>query len=631
MNAIFGIINKNGKPVELARIDKIKDALKHRSVDGNGLWQSGAVALGFCKTIVCNRQGNEQLPFETDQLVFTADARIDNRGELYRLLDLDEKQFASFPDALIMVKAFERWGKDCVNYLEGEFAFAVWDKIRQKLLLYTDHVGFRPVYYHDGEDEFIFCSEIRGLVAAKTTPNYFDEDYLIAYFYRQADYDTTCNREVKLLLSGSRLSLQQNEVEIRKYWIAQPLGKYNFKKPADWHECFKHLLYQEIENRLDTDFNVGVSLSGGLDSSAVACIAASLLQKKNKPLYAFSSVLPLDHPGTEKDERRYIEIVNKHCPNIIQTFVDGTEVGPFERVEEVFTAEQHFPATFFYVGDYMARTANKKNVRIFLTGQGGDTWPSWPGHDVIYQLAQQGRLATAFDLVREFAHTEQKSITAIVLREYLKHTGPYNGLRTLYYARRTNWQLETGLRKEFAARYGLVRKRDNSISRSEMMIGQVNAGIIGKVNELYANRYATNGVEVAAPMLSRSIIEFMMDVPPELFVKNGVRRSLFRHAMEGVLPPEIQWRQDKFPMVPAYPFRLKNQRDHIFNTIEQPQYQFAFDRYLRKDLILKNFADLKPIKGFGTMAAVMPVQIAQCFIACLSLNSLRKQGYLFDK
>jgi len=319
MSAIYGIFNKNGDAVKEEQLSKLQHAMRHRATDGNGVWKNGNIAFGFCKLVAHSRQENEQLPVEADDFVLTADARIDNREELYGLLRLDKRQWQTEADSYLILKAYQKWGESCVDYLGGEFAFAIWNKVNGRLFIATDQIGFRPIYYYDGPDVFVFCSEIKGIEAIKTTPNYFSHQYFVNHQFRQGDWNLTFNKEIFALGGGNTLVLASNKIQLKSYWTLENRGKYSFSTTNDWIECMRDLFQKAIEKRLDLEQPVGITLSGGLDSSGIACILAPLLEKRNKPLYAFSSVLPLHHIGIEVDERKYIEKINKHCPNIIQT------------------------------------------------------------------------------------------------------------------------------------------------------------------------------------------------------------------------------------------------------------------------------------------------------------------------
>jgi asparagine synthase (glutamine-hydrolysing) len=161
MSALFGVITKSGKP-DPSSLQKIKQAIKHRNVDGDGFWEDERAAFGFMKMAVYPHQLNEHLPLQEQDVVITADARIDNRDQLLALLGLNKKQWEQAPDSTLILKAYLHWGEKCVEHLDGEYAFAIWNKVTRQLFMATDHIGYRPIFYYNGPDEFVFLQRIQG-------------------------------------------------------------------------------------------------------------------------------------------------------------------------------------------------------------------------------------------------------------------------------------------------------------------------------------------------------------------------------------------------------------------------------------------------------------------------------------
>jgi asparagine synthase (glutamine-hydrolysing) len=237
MSAILGIINKDGKPVAEPDVNAIKNAISHRATEGYGVYQYENTAFGHCRLYVAPPQQFEDQPYFSDGLVITADARIDNRDELAKLLGLNPQNLLETPDDRLILLAYRQWGGLCVDYLEGEYAFAIWDQCNRQLFAATDPIGFRPFFYNDAPDAFIFCSEIKGVEAAKNSPNCFEEESLIEYFYRKGITDKTYNQEVFALCGGNTLTLAGGKIAIKKYWELTSTGKYHFTSDQDWYDC----------------------------------------------------------------------------------------------------------------------------------------------------------------------------------------------------------------------------------------------------------------------------------------------------------------------------------------------------------------------------------------------------------
>jgi asparagine synthase (glutamine-hydrolysing) len=631
MSAIFGIINKKEQIIEPVTIAKIMQAIAHRAVDGKGIWQEENIAFGHCKLLVTPEQQYEQLPAAKDDLVITANTRIDNRDELIRLLNIDKQLSPTLPDDQLIVAAYQKWEQQCLNYIEGEFAFAIWSKRSQQLFIASDHIGYRPVFYYDSPDLFIFCSEIKGILAVKPGPNYFNDESLIEYYFRRSDLTQTYNKEVQRLCGGNKLTWQTGSVKIERYWNPQPTGKYHFKKDEEWTACLRELLFKTVENRLRTDLPVGITLSGGLDSSSIACILAPLLAKKNKPLYAFSSVLPPDYNGPEQDERKYIEIMNRHCPNIIQTYVEAEGKGPFEDVQQAFEITETFPNPFFYMDRTIMEAAKEKKIRTLFSGYGGDYWVSWKGGTVIYDHIQRGKLKRAWQLLRDFRKTEQKSWIQLVRSEYLSHTELYKKLYTLLKGKSAEDQFNhTILQPGFFSDYNTKAVAETTKNITHFIQYCIKTGRIGYPLGLMNNENEHYSLQSAFPLLDRTISEFVMDLPTNIFVKGGYRRSLVRSSMGGILPPEIQWRKDKQAYSPDYNRRILQSRYLVDDIIRSNTDDSAFGRYICKKNLITYLSNYNTQTALGIAAKIDSIRIAQTGIAGSILSNLEKEGYMFS-
>ncbi|CAG5006768.1 hypothetical protein DYBT9275_03892 [Dyadobacter sp. CECT 9275] len=614
-------------PVAQSKVNAILTSLRHRSNDGNGVWIESNVAMGHCLLKVFAQQNFEKQPQTISDCTITADARLDNRDELSTLLGIHRNQLAITADPTIILLAYQRWGDECIKHLEGEFAFAIWNKQNQTLFVATDPIGYRPFYYYNSPDMFIFSSEVKGVVAAKPSPNSFNEESLIEYFYRKGKANITVNMEVFALCGGNSLILRDDKMVISKYWTLESTGKYNFKKDEDWYDCTRELLYRAIEKRLNPEVPTGITLSGGLDSTCIANILSDLLLKKNKPLYAFSSVLPIGHKGIEQDERHYIEIVGRHCPNIIQTYVEALGAGPLSNLDEALDLDETFPNVFFYMDKAILEAAAKKEIRILYNGFGGDYWISNKGNSVIYNLINNGNFGEAFGLIKKLSKKEGKSILHEIRIRYLSHTKLYNGIRSIIKKEESNWQNKTFLHRDFLDNYSVeINKRDN-YQTSLGMKQRLETGRIGRTISLLYNRNSWYDMDSSTPLFDKELMEFLIHVPERLFIENGIPRNLIRSAMRHVIPQEIVQRRDKQPYSPGCPTRLINQKEELIQILRNPGKQKISEKYINSNEIIAHISEIIPFAGFGNPSKIIDIRVAQAVIVCYLLDKLHNIGY----
>jgi asparagine synthase (glutamine-hydrolysing) len=609
MSAIFGIINKTGLPVDPATRERISRAMQHRAIDGLYTRCENDIFIG--KSILRLLPVDAyMMPLGDEDVMVAADVQLDNRPYLLRQTGMPDE----VSDEQLLLQAYRRWGNDCVLHLEGEFAFCIWDKQQHQLLIATDHMGCRALYYYDSPDMFVFSSEQKGILAVKPGPHVFNEVSLIEYYFRQSDPAGTYTKDVYALCAGNMLTLDRNVVNIKKYWTPAP-GKYHFKQFNEWTECLRELLKTAVRNRTRADRPVGITLSGGLDSSSVACILAPLLAEMNKPLYTFSSVLQEDAEG--EDERKYIDIIGRACPNIIQTYIHAADSGPFQDTVHAFEKDEVFPNVFYYMDHAILEAARSKGIGVLFTGYGGDHWVSWKGNPVIYNLINKGALGSAWRLLKTFSKTEGKRLWPILKREYIRHTS--------WYKKRNRSQTDymgLGLQDDFYGRYRDTLTFGSVQNITASMLKNISSGRTGLFPSMLANRNEAYGMRSAVPLLSKNVLEFMMDVPHQLFVHGGYKRSLLRHAMESVLPPEVQWRTDKGMYSPDFFCRLENNKHNISAFLASDDYDAGFRYYLSRDSLQACVCVSKD--------ELAMIRMTQGVISSVVVAALQKKGYVFD-
>jgi len=622
MSAVYGIINKYGEPIAPNDIHNLREAIKHRLVHNAKVYIVGGCALG----VSANYTEEEQIYIETDEYVLIASACIDDKEQLKSLLGLNGSVAYSLSE--ILLQAFKKWGNNYVTYLEGEFVCVIWNKISKRLLIATDHIGLRPLFYYDGPKQFIFCSEIKGVAAVKPTPNFFNEMHLISYHYRNGEPNQTYDKDIYALCGGNVLNLKDGRTQISKYWNLQPTGKYAFKRDEEWVDCLRELLFRAVEKRLNADLPVGVTLSGGLDSTFVTCILSQLLIKKNRPLFTFSSVLPVNYKGIEKDERGYIDIVKKFCSNIIATDIETNEVNPFLNIEAAFEKYESLPNVFFYVDDAILKNAQAKGVKNLFSGYGGDFWLSWSGNRVIYDLINKGRYGKAWQLLKSFSAAGDERLWTLFKKEYVNYNYLYNLWLKKTRPARADWQKETMLRKDFMANYQAQTTTVDIKERSKYMQNYVCTGEMGRIAGMLNNRNSFYGMQSSEPMFDKDVLDLLVETPLHLFNLGGYKRGLIRAAMKGVVPDEIRHRDDKLPYAPGYHNLIIKNKQVLDNLVTSVQFEGVFDKYFDKEKILACFNKIEPQGGFTSSKNIVGIRTMQAVIAVIALNYLFEKKYI---
>lgn len=388
MCGIAGIVSKDPLGPEATVLGtKLLRSLVHRGPDGEGVFSGGHVWLGMRRLSIIDLQGGWQPLYNEDRsLVLVANGEIYNYVELRKCLLARGHTFVSGSDCETIIHLYEEHGEKCVDYLRGMFAFALWDTVRAKLFLARDRLGEKPLYLYENEKQLFFSSELRPLVATGVVPfaiNATSVDLHLHYGY--VPEPLTMVRDVAKLPAGYTLTIETASwhKETKRYWSMADAPVLH----GDPIEAVEAQLQEIGRLIIRSDVPVGVALSGGLDSSLVAALAA---RYSPQTLQTFT----VGYEGAvESDEREAARRFAEHLGM------------PWHEVV-LYTAEviNGFPALVGKTDDPIAdiagygyyavmRAAREHGVPVMIQGQGGDEL-FW-GYDWVRQAAARSQLKAA--------------------------------------------------------------------------------------------------------------------------------------------------------------------------------------------------------------------------------------------
>ena len=284
MSGIAGILNLNGAPVDPHQLRKMADAMAYRSRDGQKIWHDGSIGLVHCHFWTTPEEVGEEQPVGSldGRHWITADARIDNRDELIPLLTAKGHLTKKIPtDAEVTLAAYQCWGEHCARHLVGDFAIAIWDAPARRLFMARDVIGLRQLYYALVDGVLYFGTAIGAVVAALPRAPSLNrrviEDYLRGRY--SSWICQTVYEEILRLPPAHSLIAKGNGLSApRLYYVFGSQPPPDCKTDQEWMEAFRALLDEAVRSRLRSNMPVGILVSGGLDSSAIACVAHDLAQ-----------------------------------------------------------------------------------------------------------------------------------------------------------------------------------------------------------------------------------------------------------------------------------------------------------------------------------------------------------------
>ncbi len=486
-------------------------------------------------------------------------------GEIYNFAALRERlrasgrSFRSRTDTEVVLAAYEQWSVDCVDHLDGMWAFVVYDHRRRILFGSRDRFGVKPLYYAFDDEHFGFASEIKALlelpfVGRRIEPGAIFETLAFAGLTSR---DENLFHGVLELMPSHALTLDLESWKLDRYkYYDLPWQdgheKYRPDRASEYADQVGELLAESVRRRMRADVPLGTCLSGGIDSSSIVCVGDRLL-RNNQGFGSLQDqrVFSACYLEPEADERRWANLaVQRTGASWHQVFPNAAEL-----LEDIEDLAYHHDLPFMSPSQYaqyrVMRLAHDHGMTVLLDGQGGDEL--FTGYTLFYEVFLCELLACG-DLagfVREWRGLGQSPIgrgsgTVAFLRQVRRRVVPY----PLVLAHRRR---RAGPMSVFAGefweqnrdRWGLLDERDFT-SLNEMLVELFTRQKLGHLLRYEDRSSMRFSIESRTPLADdRALVEMVFGVPAVYKIHDGWSKRLLRDAMAGILPDEIRWRRDK--------------------------------------------------------------------------------------
>jgi asparagine synthase (glutamine-hydrolysing) len=592
MSALAGILRLDKEPVGKEQVARQLELLSHRGSDGEGIFVSASIGLGHRMRWTTPESRLEKLPREDklSSLTITCDCRLDNRDELIDQLALGGPS-EGITDSEIILRAFERWGNDCIEKFVGDFVFAIWDARAKRLLCARDSMGVKHFYYyHKPGVIFALASEAKALFSIPEVPREIDEDKigdLLILNYN--DKDESPYKGIKRLPANSAMTVDESGMRIWKYWTPKADPGAERRSARDCEEQFRSVFSEAVECRLRGTSKAGSMLSGGLDSSSISCVASKFLSRRGHDrLETFSAVFPtIADVDSRIDEREFMNAVvnNIECtPN----YVVADDFSPLKDMEKMqWHADHPIGVPNVFMDWALFKAAKDRNVGVLLSGFDGDSTVSY-GYEALAELARRGKWIRMFKdsvaLGRNMPRRQHEFRKLIWNRGFRPAVPEFvREGRRLLLGRPRKLPEDRSLPSVHAFGYNLLnpdfldrtdltgrylevmeREHPHTSGQADEWWNAICNGLFSFALETFEKLGAAFGVEMRFPFFDRRLIEFCISLPVEQRLYGGWTRSILRRSMNGILPPEVQWRVDKANIGLSFKLNLlKYGRDDI--------------------------------------------------------------------
>lgn len=526
------------------KLDRIREHRTARALFGCGI------------QYITEESIQEQLPIHSNerQLLFTADAILDNRKELLAELSIQDTQT---PDGTILYEAYQKWGHDCVSHLHGLFTIAAYELATNTLFLATDPTASRCLYYYHTEEGCTFSTLLDPLLALH--PNIeknelYIEDFLMAPgLCPNLSATETPYENVYKIAAGTCITITPEHKEVQRYWEPKQLP-LSFKTAKECKAHFLSTFQNCVERALRTNKEVGIALSSGLDSSSVAAFAAKELNKRSKTLHSYTYIpyyeteiedLPTYMVSNEKEA--VLKTVSMY-PNIKPKFLNTNGADFYHALPQMlsimeipFKAYVNLPSL-----NELFSTAANDHCKVFLTGQYGNATISYGDIDnVLYEMYLHKHYLSYLRTLNTYCKRakESRKQALIGCKNYFRHSKSIQNVATKEYPVSNPF-----LNKELQATYPYEeRYKDIKLPLSEKsaLSKEQYETYLYSLNALtYLGEYETkfglaNGIVLRDPTRDPDIISFCHSIPYKYFAYNGIPRWLVRGCLKEMLPNEL--------------------------------------------------------------------------------------------
>jgi asparagine synthase (glutamine-hydrolysing) len=561
MSAICGIVNFEGAPVNGDLLHKMAEAAALRGPNGVDCWIKGNAGLAYLAMHTTAGSVGQRQPLASirSDVVLAADVRLDNRPDLVRTLTAKGLvQSKDATDAELIQAAYEAWGEGCAERIIGDFAFAVWDARAQRLVCARDPIGMRPLFYHRKGATLFFASTIASILAALGQRPPLNEllivDFLCWRFERwvhETIYEGILRVPASCLLRAGPAG-----DEVRRYWDFGVQPKPNYKEDAEYVEQFGELFAEAVRCRLRSSTPVGIMVSGGLDSSSIACMAHELVEKQDPEV---QQSIRLYTCAIEKfpaaDERAYQRAVFDKCPYFPASVIAGDDFWGFREIAGNGVLRLDEPEVFPVrsMATALHREAHLSGCRVMLSGEGADQvlmgaayWhvplildvePSRMGSELRQFVRYHGWPSTLQGIFRPWLSATIKPCMPPRLLAKRQRSAR---LRTT-----PEW-LSRDWRRRLADTETVLNHANPIPSRSaSIIVQQLGSGWYTALLSCITSVAGAHGLKYRLPFLDRRVIDFLSVLSSRFQFADGLTKIILRQSMVGILPEAVRQRRTK--------------------------------------------------------------------------------------
>ena len=587
-------------------LNGILKEIEHRGIDGCGKFTNKEISLGHRRLSIIDlsKAGKQPMSNENQDIWIVFNGEIYNFKELREELEQKGHKFKSNTDTEVIIHLYEQEGFNCLNKMNGMFAFCIYDSKKNILFLARDRVGIKPVYYYnnsvENRGEFMFCSEIKGILKNKEIERRVNLDAVSSFLsFRANTNEETCFKSIYKLMPGHYLTynLKQKQIcEIKKYWDIS--FKTEDRSEKYFTQGLKRLLFDSVKRQIISDVPFGAYLSGGVDSGTIVSIMSKLHEK---PIETFS--VGFENESDEINESKFLaNSLNTHHHELI---IKDDSVKYLPKIVHHLDEPMSDPTC---IPIYLLSKYTKRYCTVVLTGEGSD--------ELFAGYPQYKFMKLHKHFIRPLPQVFRKPIVALAEKSPKKLLNKgfkfASELGEKGMERFSNFVNTNNFSKQYlnqVAIFNEEEKKELLFNYSENFYNQyspyfLTSSIVNNCTNLdFKGNMADDllmkmdkntmafSVEARVPFLDHRIIQFASKIPDNLKLRGFTGdKFILREAMKGFIPEQTRKRKKKHFFVPIN-YWFKNELLQLKEDLLSKQYldKQGIFKYSYIDKIHKNF------------------------------------------
>jgi len=605
MCGVAGIVDYRGKAASKPAIESMLCAINYRGPDESGIYCSPFAAIGNVRLSIIDLAGGQQpLSDPSGRFWIVFNGEIFNYPELREILLKKGHHFSTQSDTEVLVQLFAAYGKSCLSMLNGQFAFAIWDKVKEEIFIARDRIGIRPLFYNLSGNGFSFGSEIKSLLAQNTiSPGLSVKNLSQIYTFWTAITPGTAFRDIFELSPGHFLTYSREGIKIEKYWDLKFNGIDNSLTLEKSLEQFHELFYDAVRIRLRADVEVAAYLSGGIDSSSTVAYIKDIEPGVLNTFSIGFDDRDFDESSYQNEAVRYFDTRHK---SITCTSEEISQSFPKVIWHTETPVTRTAPAPMFL----LSRLVRENNIKVVITGEGADEMLA--GYDIFKEAKIRRFWARQPDsairprlLTKLYPYLPQmKQANPAILKMFYGYK--LEEIDNPFYSHLLRWNNSNHIKKHFS---NDVKSELNGYSplgslEEKIPEGFEKWGFLEKSQWLETSIFMSgyllssqgdrmamaNSVEGRYPFLDYRVIEFCNRLPGDLKLNGLNEKYLLKKLMKNKIPESIIKRSKQAYRAPIKSAFFLNKQPEYIREMLSPEYfrkAGVFDYNSISNLLLK--------------------------------------------